>query len=174
MIEVEGKFRVECSRLEGLRAQLTGMGLNYLGRREEVDSYFSHPCRDFLKTDEALRVRRGGGELTLTYKGPRERGEMKRRLELTLNVSGDAESLLERLGFKLALEIRKRRDYFESKDLVVSLDEVEGLGCFVEIESKGGRAEDVMGLAESLGLGKESYVEKTYVEMVLEKKSNPS
>ncbi|MEN3000181.1 MAG: class IV adenylate cyclase [Acidilobaceae archaeon] len=173
MIEVEGKFRVECSRLDDLGAQLREMGLTYVGGREEEDSYFSHPCRDFLKTDEALRLRRGG-ELTLTYKGPRERGEMKRRLELTLSVAGEVEEMLERLGFKLALKVRKRREYFESQELVVSLDRVEGLGCFVEIESKRGSAEEVMELAGRLGLAKESYVGKTYVELILEKKANPS
>ncbi|MCX8195610.1 MAG: class IV adenylate cyclase [Acidilobaceae archaeon] len=170
MIEVEGKYRLKCSALEDMASALERLGLSFRGEREEVDKYFSHPCRDFLITDEALRLR-ASGDLTLTYKGPRERGELKRRIEISAKVPAEIEELLRRLGFEEAVVIRKRRRYYEGPWVLVSLDEVEDLGCFVEIESKRGRAEDVEALAKSLGLGEESYVRKTYVELLLEKLS---
>ncbi len=45
------------------------------------------------------------------------------------------EDLLQRLGFFKVAEVRKTRENYRFRDATVSLDDVEGLGTFVEIEA---------------------------------------
>lgn len=169
MLEVEQKFRADLGRV---REELLRLGASPVEAKEEVDVYFQHPCRDFAKTDEALRVRRSGGDVEVTYKGPRMRSSAKARLELTVSADGDVEAVLEALGFRKVAVIKKRREYYSYGSLTISLDDVEGLGQFVEIEAvasseaslKEAEAE-VSALAERLGLAER--VDATYLELYL-------
>jgi len=169
MLEVEQKFRADLGRV---REELLRLGASPVEAKEEVDVYFQHPCRDFAKTDEALRVRRSGEDVEVTYKGPRMRSSAKARLELTVSADGDVEAVLEALGFRKVAVIKKRREYYSYGSLTISLDDVEGLGQFVEIEAvasseaslKEAEAE-VSALAERLGLAER--VDATYLELYL-------
>lgn len=165
MIETEGKFPISCSEAERIERSLLSVGFSLEGEREEVDRYFSHPCRDFLTSDEALRLRIDGKGATLTYKGPREPGRFKSRLELSAAVSPEIEALLEHLGFAEALRVRKRRRYLRREGVVVSIDEVEELGCFVEVE---GEEAEIQKISALLGLGEA--LRETYVEMLLKRR----
>jgi len=169
MLEVEQKFRADLGRV---REELLRLGASPVEAKEEVDIYFQHPCRDFAETDEALRVRRSGGDVEVSYKGPRMRSSAKARLELTVSADGDVEAVLEALGFRKVAVIRKRREYYSYGSLTISLDDVEGLGQFVEIEAVAssevslGEAEaEVSALAERLGLAER--VDATYLELYL-------
>ncbi len=168
--EVEAKVRVDCSLLEEL-----GRVVEKLGRLEadvfEEDAYYQHPCRDFRVTDEALRVRRVGKRVELTYKGPKKvhRG-VKSRLELTIRVEGDIGAVLEALGFQRVAVVKKRRSYYllEKPRVKVSLDVVEGLGCFVEVEALEGGVEAVEEALRLLGLDRAERIVKSYLELYLE------
>ncbi|KUO88271.1 MAG: adenylate cyclase [Thermoproteus sp. JCHS_4] len=172
MLEVEQKFRADLGRV---REELLRLGASPVEAKEEVDIYFQHPCRDFAETDEALRVRRSGGsggDVEVSYKGPRMRSSAKARLELTVSADGDVEAVLEALGFRKVAVIKKRREYYSYGSLTISLDDVEGLGQFVEIEAVAsseaslGEAEaEVSALAERLGLAER--VDATYLELYL-------
>ena len=162
-VEREVKLRVPCEALAGLAGLLESLGARVEGPVEEVDVYYRHPCRDFASTDEALRLRVAGGGARLTYKGPRlSRGPVKERLELEASVEGPLGEILEMLGFREAARVVKRRLYARLDGHTVTLDQVEGLGCFVEVEGP-----DPEALADRLGLGGAEMVEETYLEMVL-------
>ncbi len=171
MLEVEQKYRADINKV---REELVKLGAVLLEKKEEVDVYYQHPCRDFAETDEALRVRRTGPDVEVSYKGPRMRSSAKTRLELTASAEGDVESILEALGFRKIAAVRKSREYYAYGSLTVSLDRVEGLGEFVEIEAvasseasiKEAEAE-IAALAERLGL--KDKVDETYLELVLKR-----
>ena len=135
MLEVEAKFAV---RDPGeVRARLDRQGVHMARRQQEHDVYYNAPHRDFAKTDEALRVRYDDAGVTVTYKGPKIRvGSAKAREEFNLAVaSGETlESILSRLGFRRAASVSKTREFYEMGDVTVTLDDVEGLGTFIEIE----------------------------------------
>ncbi len=163
-VEREVKLRLPCEALEEARRRLEEAGLRVEATVREVDVYYSHPCRDFLETDEALRLRISGEGARLTYKGPRRvEAGVKERLEIEAPVGEGVRGILEALGFREALRIVKDRVYMSGRGYTATLDRVEGLGCFVEIEG-----EDPLRLAgEALkGLGAE-VVEETYVELKL-------
>ena len=172
MREVEAKIVLgDCTLLEAVEDRVKRLGGVLRGEVYEKDLYFQHPCRDFAETDEALRLREEGGRCTLTYKGPKEGGRVKSRLELNVEV-GDcdaAKGLLERLGFKPVAVVAKKRRYYLLGDVEVALDNVEGLGCFVEVESKRGREEDVLEAVRMLGLDRFPSTTKSYLELLLEK-----
>jgi adenylate cyclase class 2 len=178
--EVEAKIVLEdCNRLDEVKRRLEELGARFDGEVYEEDTYYQHPCRNFAETDEALRLRIADGKVEITYKGPkRVHGGVKEREELTARVVDGAfmARILERLGFKPVATVRKRRLYYTIEGLAeISLDTVEGLGCFVEIEYRGRArsaeeaAEAVERLAARLGLDKFPRTVKSYLELLLEK-----
>jgi len=176
MLEVEVKYR---AHLDEVRERVLALGFSPRGVSEEVDTYFQHPCRDFAATDEALRVRASGGSVVLTYKGPRVGAGAKTRVEISASAEPSIVELLERLGFVKVAVVKKRREYYEGLGVLVSLDEVEGLGEFVEIEKVVAREEDIGGAVEELRriaslLGLVEEVRETYLELVLKHTINKS
>ena len=113
---------------------------------EEVyqnDLYFQNPIRNFSQTDEALRIREVQIQnkrkiVEITYKGPKSGSELKIREELTIMTekSEEAIQLFKRLGFKTVLEVTKKRVNWHYNTYVISLDNVRGLGRFIEIEKQ--------------------------------------
>ena len=180
MIEVEAKYEIKDPKY--IERRLLDLGAVYVGEEYEEDYYFQHPCRDFMKTDEALRVRKAMNRIELTYKGPKISSLTKSRVEVNVGV-GDLDSiiaLLEKLGFKKAFIVRKhRKKYILSDEIKISIDVVESLGSFIEIEVSSRRyrlheaEEKVLDVARSLGL-KGKPIIKSYLELLLEKKANIS
>lgn len=169
--EVEVKFSI--SEPSRIREKLLELGATYVDTVDQVDIYYQHPCKNFAETDEALRLRennsKSGKSIELTYKGPKRGGWAKDRVEIVSRVvdSMEMQEILEMLGFKTVARLQKHREFYMIKGVEVSIDKVEGLGDFVEIEDKGGGLEAVREIASLLGLGEP--VPKTYLELYLEK-----
>ena len=139
--EVEQKFH--CEHSSKLLRALRDLGGQVADPVVQHDAYFTHPLRDFGETDEALRVRRVGGEATITYKGPKVDQTTKTRAEIEIDLSADqaesAEQLIEALGFGRCAVISKRRRlvhlWYCDRAFDVALDKVAELGTFVELET---------------------------------------
>ncbi|MFX1264252.1 MAG: class IV adenylate cyclase, partial [Promethearchaeota archaeon] len=148
VFEVEVKAPI--GDLESVRNALERIGAQQLNSEAQADAYYDHPCRAFHETDEALRLRRrlsysqrlsddvdqSRPMYELTYKGPKVDPLSKTRIELSVGVIDAiaAKSLLGHLGFRYVGEVVKKRVFYSLGDLTLSLDEVEGLGDFLEIE----------------------------------------
>lgn len=170
-MEVEVKARVE--DLDEVRARLRELGADLVDQRREADVYFDHPERSFAETDEALRVRRQGSQTRLTYKGPRVDETTKTRKEIELAVADDERicSLLAALGFQASGEVAKQRETHRLRGMTVTLDQVDGLGSFVEVETVvqedvDEAREAVLGLVEELGLTETE--RRSYLELLIE------
>ncbi len=181
MFEVEVKFRLTPEMFSEIRNKLNSIGARFLEDVLEIDHYLAHPCRDFAKTDEALRIRiiakNSDRHAVLTYKGPRLGGEGKTREEISVEIL-DPESMLllfERLGFRKVAEIKKRRTVYTYENFTIVLDDVEGLGKFVEIETATDSRElvdkcvsEILSFAEnSLGLSRDLIEPRTYLELMI-------
>ena len=172
--EYEVKFRL--SDLKNMEKHLKKLGAVYIKEEIECDTYYNHPCKDFKKNDEVLRVRLSGKEITLTYKGPRFSDKIKARNEYNIKISSSKEDLLDFLsilGFKPAAKIQKKRRFFRYEEFEILLDEVKELGNFIEIEIKGVRdlksaEEMLLEFAKKLGLN-EKPILKSYLELFSEK-----
>jgi adenylate cyclase class 2 len=58
-----------------------------------------------------------------------------REIEVEVAAAGPAVRLLEALGFELVVTVRKVREQYRVDGFEIGLDEVDGLGHFVEIEA---------------------------------------
>ncbi len=165
-MEVEVKFRYK----PGVEEKLQEIG-EFVIEKVEEDVYFNHPCKDFAASDEALRVRRDVEGYKITYKGPKVDRETKSREEVKLSVDNfdAAIEILERLGFRRVRTVRKRRRIYRVGDAIVCLDDVEGLGRFVEIEIEGGleEKERLFEIASTLGFSRDESITESYLEMLL-------
>jgi len=174
MHEVEGKYRVR--DLESVRTRLIRRGAEPLTSGTEVDIYFQAPHRDFAATDEALRLRHSGTGWELTYKGPRvPAGRVKAREEITLPVDAKDAciAILSRIGFVPAAEVRKHRDTYRLSGATVTLDQVEGLGEYVEIEvissDTGAAGEVIEEVRRELEIEGRN-IHRSYLELILERR----
>jgi adenylate cyclase, class 2 len=185
-IEVEQKFRV--ADVPALERRLTALGGAAGATELQVDSYFAHPQRDFAQTDEALRLRRVGQRNYVTYKGPKLDASTKTRHEIELELpSGegaarDAAKLLELLAFARVADVCKRRVHYtlswQGRQIDVSLDQVEGLGDFVELEIMASGADvdaardAIRSLAGRLDLSNSE--RRSYLELLLVARQDPA
>jgi adenylate cyclase class 2 len=183
MLEVEMKFPV--ADFAPLERCLAEWGARADASRQDADHYVNAPDRDFAKTDEALRLRRTGPASFVTYKGPKCDAQTKTRTEIEVPLAeGDAAAdgflrVLSHLGYRPVAVVRKRRRIFHlewaSFPLEICLDEVEGLGRFVELEilTPEERLEEaraaVLRLATVLGLTVSE--RRSYLDLLLEKAS---
>jgi len=173
MLEVEVKVRIN---IEKVKNKLSNLGVKFIRDQHQLDTYFSHPCRDFKKSDEALRVRITANKYFLTYKGKKLDSQTKTRNEVEIEVNSKIFNLLKALGFSEIRKIEKQRSFYRWDNLGVYLDKVEGLGEFLEVEGnseflevEGNSWEDkkkIFQLLEKLGIKKNRLIRKSYLELV--------
>lgn len=174
MLEAEVKLALDAPALRALRSRLHDLGAEEQGTLEQHDIYFAHPARDFAETDEALRLRLDARGLRVTYKGPKLDPPRKTReeIEFPFDTSPDtARTLLERLGFSVVANVVKTRAEFSLPGSIVSLDTIEGLGTFCEVEVQASSVEqgreDLRDLCAALGLADLSPIPESYLELLL-------
>ena len=141
MKEIELKAQYDSSKRPELEQYLKEHGFQEVCCFTQQDEYFNHPERDFRITDEALRIRREQHDnesvhCCLTYKGTNNSriGQSRRELETRVEDEHKMRRILLALGFRSAAEVKKRRKEYKKEDLTVCLDELDGLGSYVEIE----------------------------------------
>ncbi len=181
--EVEQKFRSQGH--SAVASRLMELGANSGARLDQEDTYLAHPARDFAVTNEALRIRRVGDRNAVTYKGPKRAGITKTREEVEIDFAdgpeprADLTRMFEALGFRPVFVVRKTRTPYglerEGRRIEVVLDEVEGLGTFVEVETIAEGDADlpaaqkaVTTLAALLDLG--AVEPRSYLRMLLERR----
>ena len=176
MLEIELKVRVDA--LGPVRQRLQQLKAESFGRVHEHDIYYNAPHRDFATTDEAVRVRYTDDHAVVTYKGPKiKKFGLKAREELNFAVeSGEAfETMLARLGFTRTTEVNKWRENYKLDTALISLDTVEELGTFAEIEVIARDETDnptamIENIAKEIGADGEPIL-ASYLELLLDKRS---
>jgi adenylate cyclase class 2 len=141
--EIELKYAV--ADVPQLLVKLGQFGLCFGEAVEEYDTFYQHPVKDYVATDECLRIRLRAGEYRITYKGPKVDRETKTRREIELFLTDNAkiarqwDHLLQALGFRVAAELKKTRRsaslVYQEQKYELSLDHIDGLGDFIELET---------------------------------------
>ncbi len=179
MYEVEVKVPAD---LEAVRDRLETLEATRLGSVVQADTYYNAPHRDFAETDEALRVRSerpddSTEKTRVTYKGPLVDEETKTREEFETGIE-DAETtdaILTSLGFEPTATVRKDRERFSLEEYTVTLDTVDGVGDYVEVETEVADESDLEGaregaydVLERLGLDPDDQIRTSYLGLLLE------
>ncbi|MEV0033337.1 class IV adenylate cyclase [Nocardia sp. NPDC050793] len=145
LIEVERKRELPNPR--PLRQRLTELGYREAGHLTEVDTYYSRPDVDYMKTVECLRIRHRGEFAEITYKPPsnattHSAADVIAKRETNVTLSGPdqaaaANQLLAAIGMVSLVRVEKARTIYEHPerhDIIVSIDTVTHAGTFVETE----------------------------------------
>lgn len=162
-------------------------GAKEIGIETNVDYYFRHPIRNFKQTDEALRIRekRLNNKVLyeITYKGSKLNPDSKTREELNVEIKdlNNMVSILKVLGFGLSAKIVKTRQNWKLDSYIISIDQLEDLGEYVEFEKMIKRDEikdiskyvaEMHVFIKELGLDPKNQIRRSYLELFLERKEN--
>ena len=182
MIEVEVKIPIE--NIEKIKQKLLETGFIYQKTVVETDTYFTSDHYDMRKNDKALRIRKtenldtGEVKAQLNCKGPKlDQVSMTRKdTEIDIYEPEKMEGILEELEFyPAAVRVKKTRAYYTKGCMTATTDDVEDLGCFLELEilveqeadrEKG--LETIEGVMLELGCKGEAAVRKSYLSMLEE------
>ncbi len=169
--EIEAKLKVDS--LGEIERKLPELGAEFMAEQLQTDYHFDDANTTLTKSDRCLRLRKqmvGKNEsLFLTYKGAKEKSNLKRRQEIELEIK-DADSvrkLLSALGYEQVLAIEKKRRLWQLGDCEVALDQLPLLGDFVEIE--GPDEEKIATVQKILGLTDLPHIIESYASLVAKK-----
>ena len=138
MIEVEVKAKID--NFEDMEKRLNELGASKTKKEFQEDIYFNSPVVDFAESDEALRIRttRQNDEehIFITYKGPKIDSKSKTRKEIEMGIeeAQKCSEIFEAIGFRKVRTVTKNRQYYTYENFEISLDDVENLDPYMEIE----------------------------------------
>lgn len=123
------EFKARCVNPNTIRATLKERGADYVGEDHQVDVYFKVP-------NGRLKLRKGSIENHLIYyERPDQAGPKKSDITLFINQPGPSlESLLTN-ALGVLTTVDKRREIYFIANVKFHIDQVQGLGSFVEVEA---------------------------------------
>jgi len=184
-IEVEIKVKIE--NFEEIKEKVSKRG-KLIKAIKQVDDYYI-PCqRDFFALKphpvEWLRIRTNPDKVVFEYDrsiNKKADGEQDYAEEYESEISDVEEfkKILSFLDFKNVITVEKQREYWMCKDIEVALDEVKGLGYFIEAEAKGDFKDTkeakraCIKFLENLGIDdvENIQIKKGYPQLLLEKRA---
>lgn len=178
--EYELEAKVEVDNLDVLEAKLKSLGAELVGRWRETDRFFDFPDQRLKKADSALRLRERADQAgtndqwTLTFKGPKHPGRFKYRRELELKLNAEqphtVEAILTAIGAEEFISYIKHRRTLNYRDCVIELDELEGIGRFIEVE--GPNEETIEQVLADLDLHQAPTITRSYLAMIIDYRSS--
>lgn len=166
--EIEAKLKVDS--FSQVTKKLKLLGAKFVGEIVQRDYYFDNAKAALTKTDRCLRLREeftiNDRKTVLAYKGAREKGRFKKRLEVQTAIC-DAESiktLLPAIGYKEILVYKKKRQLWVYGGCEICLDELPLLGNFIEIE--GDSEKRIVKVQEELGLSVLPHTKESYAALM--------
>jgi adenylate cyclase class 2 len=142
MLEVERRYRLTWGDVEHLSKSLQKLGFLPGDELYQVDTYYTSKHKDFITTEECLRIRTIGRASEVTWKSP-STATMAQALdswreEIDLKIGSQeevAKRLLQSLDFiEYVIVVKRRTPYKGPNGLEAVIDNVQGVGWFIEIE----------------------------------------
>ena len=184
MIEVEVKLPV--ADLDTIKGKLLKMGFRETAFIEECDTYFDNRQGDIRANGEALRVRETKDYLTgesraqINFKGKKLDTCTMTREELETGVENGeiCRNILQVIGYAPAEpEVIKDRTMMQKESITACLDNVRGLGGFLELEiladseeKKETALSQIENILNSLGYRISDTVRMSYLSMLQKSK----
>lgn len=174
MFEVEIKAHLDDPDL--IETRLIQLGAIFQKTIHQSDIYFQHPIRNFAQTDEAIRIRISDNRAYLTYKGPKIDSASKTREELELEIQEPDKllAILEKIGFYSVARVIKSRKFYILEDIKISLDKIESLKSFIELELEvtneaiiPNARNRLVSLINQLEISSEKLERRSYLELLL-------
>jgi len=165
------EIKARCTDPEEMAVIIRKLGAEFKGRQSQVDTFYRVP-------HGRLKLRRSESEECLIgYRRPDHRGPKHCLVNLyPCRDTGQLDRVLsDALGVRIV--VKKERDIYRLGDTKFPLDNVEGLGSFVEIEVLGRRGVDSVDKLRAacekylglLGIRREDLIAESYGDMLLKR-----
>lgn len=146
--DVEIEIQVQIEKIKPLINFLKEK-CEFLYEEKQIDQYYSPIHRDFKEKKpikEWLRLRNSNNKYSITYKNWHRNKDGKTNhcdeYETSLEKIDQLEKILKVLNFKEVVKVQKLRKAYKYKNYEIAVDQVKGLGNFVELEYKGNKKKD--------------------------------
>lgn len=144
-MNIEVEIKVKIDNFNEVKKKVSSIG-KLIKKVVQIDEYYVPSHRDFFASKphpvEWLRIRTNPDKIVWEYTRSINRkanGDYDYAEEYEIEILNieELKKILEFLDFKKAVTIKKQREYWMCGDIEVALDQVEGLGSFIEAEAKG-------------------------------------
>ena len=181
-MEIEIKVRVES--IHNLQ-EFLDQEERSINTNQQIDEYYTPAHRDFTEAEpivEWLRLRNSNGVYSINYKHWQHESDGRSHYcdeyESKVSDIDNLRKILLATDFKHLITVNKIRSIWMYKDYEISLDTVEDLGDFIEIEYKGNIdgvvpsevTEQMMSFLHNIGCGTIQRDFKGYPYLLLEKR----
>jgi len=173
-MNVEIEVKVKIKDIKQIKSRLKKLGAKYLGTLKQIDTYFLIKQSDRFRSAPRLRVRQDliGKKARLEYHEPKDK-LTTHEFELEINDAKTAETILKRLGLARETAIQKTRLEYKLGKMNIVLDDVKGLGKFIEVEIINGKRSEskkrIFELLDKLGVDRKNVMDNGYLHMIWEK-----
>lgn len=173
MTEVEVKAKV--SNFTEIQSRLTKLGCTFSEPSIQKDRIYLPNGIEFPdKTKGTLfaRIRNSNGKYIFTLKKQLDTEFENIEHELVIDSPEQANEMLKLLDFHEVLSVSKKRIKCKYEDMTICLDEIEGLGSFVEVEKMTAENDtariknELFKFLETLGVKKEDQIFKGYAILI--------
>ena len=115
----------------------------YVGEKEIYDIYYYDPKRDNLKPEDDLRlnetfsIRKTNNTCYVTYKKQHFKGKLwiySDEYETKIEDYDTIKKIISLLGLEPLITVHNKRKIYKYKEYEIELEDVEGLGIFIEVE----------------------------------------
>ena len=177
--EVEKKYRVDEADSISITQLLKGMVLKEASHRQldVVYLYGMDSFKEFKKGDPVIRIRQKDKSTILTLK-KQLNNESSYEIESGISDVDSIDKILKGAGFREVVRVEKNRVVYDFDGAEVCVDDVHGLGKFIEIEilCSIDKQEDakkrIDSIAKSLGLSDDMVEPRKYDALIKEMKSS--
>jgi predicted adenylyl cyclase CyaB len=167
------EIKAKCTNAEIIRACLRNNGAEFKGTDLQIDTYF-------YVSNGRLKLREGNIENNLIYYERHNQAGPKSS-DFILTKIPDAKNLKESLSKANGIKtvVKKKREIYYIRNVKFHIDEVEGLGAFVEIEagnikadlSKSELQQQCEFYMSAFGIEAKDLIEVSYSDMIMERES---
>lgn len=163
------EIKAKANQIENVRKVLAEKAADFKGIDHQVDTYFKVP-------KGRLKLREGNIENTLIhYHRPNQAGPKKSEVSLYRAQTDSTLKAVLTMALGILTVVDKKREIYFIENVKFHIDEVKGLGNFVEIEAIDEQnkisEEDLLGQCEHymklFGIASTDLLERSYSDMVL-------
>lgn len=184
-MNIEVEIKVEVNNLEELKKKVAELG-KLIKSIKQIDEYYVPNHRDFFahkpQPIEWLRIRTNPNKVVFEYdKSINQKADggqdYAEEYETEISNPDELKKILSFLDFKKIVTVEKQREYWMCGDIEVALDDVKGLGYFIEAEAKGDfknpeeARKECINFLEKIGIENDDNIQikKGYPHLILEK-----
>ena len=170
-VEMEIKIKLTKEEYENLNKMMKSIG-KFLLQSNQQDIYYGS---DYFGIDsnKLLRLRLSGNKKVLTYKTYNNNMYCE-EYEVEIDNSNNLMKIFDSIGLKKITEVKKERYIYSYQDKYeISLDKVDNLGYFIEIEVKGTinnyfeEYDNLLKNSKNLGLNLNNIEQKRYLQLMI-------